>query len=234
MILSTLQALLRNTSHVASLTLVLLSSVHRLHHTVFSPFTIFHLQFFYNLLYLNQFIHFVSEVRNVAQHGAKSFPHLCRILSDDLRHDRVVHVSSLFRHFISFFKFPTGCASRALFFFCFYSVQRRRLCGSTCKQQKNVSPMPERLSSGSNICCADVWGESLLLSRNTRTARNFQEIKHAFQLARITHVCSPSLMEENANAATDTSHCEKSRRNQKRTQVKQTENSLVTLPYKLS
>ena len=34
---------------------------------------------------------------------------------------------------------------------------------------------------------ANVWGERLLLSRKTRTARNFQEHENVFQLACVTH-----------------------------------------------
>ena len=105
---------------------------------------------------------------------------------------------------------------------CFYCVQTKaswlHVFTSSCTQNRITSAR----SSGCNT--------SLLLSRRTRTARNFQEK---------TKTCSSSLvslmtpaqslpsMGENADAATDTSHCEHPPKIHKRTQVKQTETSLV-------
>ena len=75
-----------------------------------------------------------------------------------------------------------------------------------------ASPVLERLYSGCDICCSDVWGEtrSSPLKKNTH-----KKLKNAFQPTCITrgtctslpshpspHCCSPSLMGERANAAT--------------------------------
>ena len=82
---------------------------------------------------------------------------------------------------------------------------------------KNASPMLERMSSGRNICRADVQETFIRLhkqQKNPRTASNFQGIEKVFPLAHITceactflpshpspYCCGPFLMG-------DTAHCE--------------------------
>ena len=72
---------------------------------------------------------------------------------------------------------------------CFYCVWRRRRRGSTFKQQlhtKNVSPVPDGLYSGCNICLADVWREASPFHENSLNQENIHELNISQLLCIIT------------------------------------------------
>ena len=110
-------------------------------------------------------------------------------------------------------------------------ILRRRRRGTMLKQQLHAKTYHQCqfVCSGCNTCNSSVWRNFFsVYKRKACTVRAFDNVPtclhHCVMTVHVSHhnpLCSPSLMGESANAATDTAHCETFKHLQLRIRVKQ-------------